>query len=41
MITNSDEDCDGKIEGMRKDKGTSFRSNQEDCPIRNNVLIKI
>ena len=40
MITNSDKDCDGKIEEMRKDKGTSFRANQEDCRIGSNVQIK-
>lgn len=36
MITNCNKDCTGKIEGMRKEKGTFFRSNKENCLIGSN-----
>ena len=33
MITNCDKASSGKIEGIRKENGTFFRSNKENCLI--------
>lgn len=41
MITNCDKDAGGKKERMRKDKGNSFKSNQENCPIGRNIQVRI